>query len=121
VRRVALAMVAMTFALGGCGAEAPAADPPSPSSPAPPVESAGAGFVDVVRAELPDIAVDRRDDELQAIADQACAALADGTGADGIEAQTRSLGTQDAEATDQGTARQLVKLAIGTTCPELSP
>jgi hypothetical protein len=118
VRRLALAMVAMAFALGGCDAETPAADPPSPASPAPPVESAGAGFVDVVRAKLPDVAVDRRDDELQAIADQACAALADGTGADAIVAETRSMGTQDAEATDQATARELVKLAIDMTCPD---
>jgi hypothetical protein len=118
VRRLALAMVAMAFALGGCDAETPAAGPPSPASPAPPVESAGAGFADVVRAELPDIAVDRRDDELQAIADQACAALADGTGADAIVAETRSMGTQDAEATDQATARELVKLAIDRTCPD---
>jgi hypothetical protein len=118
VRRLALAMVAMAFALGGCDAETPAADPPSPASPAPPVESAGAGFVDVVRAKLPDVAVDRRDDELQAIADQACAALADGAGADAIVAETRSMGTQDAEATDQATARELVKLAIDTACPD---
>ena len=77
-----------------------------------------AGFVDVVRAQLPDVAVDRRDEELQAVADQACAALADGKDADGIVAQTRSLGTADAEATDQATARELIKLAIDTTCPD---
>jgi predicted small lipoprotein YifL len=117
VRRPVLVMVAMAFALGGCGEDAPAADPPA-SSPAPPVESASAGFVDVVRAKLPDIAVDRRDEELQAVADRACAALADGTGADAIVAETRSLGTPDAEATDQATARELVKLAIDTTCPD---
>ena len=116
MRRLALAMVAMAFALGGCGAETPAADPPS--TPPPSAESPADGFVDVVRAKLPDIAVDRRDDELQAIADRACAALADGTGADAIVAETRSLGTQDAEATDQATARELVKLAIDTTCPD---
>jgi hypothetical protein len=33
-------------------------------------------------------------------------------------AETRSLGTPDAEATDQATARELVKLAIDTTCPD---
>jgi len=117
VRRLALAMVAVAFALGGCGEDAPAADPPSPSAPAARA-SAAAGFVDVVRAQLPDVAVDRRDEELRAVADQACAALADGTDGDEIVARTRSLGTQDAEATDQATARELIKLAIDTTCPD---
>jgi len=78
------------------------------------------GFVDAVRARVPEIAVDRRDEEIQAIAQQACASLAAGTDADALVAETRSLGTADAEATDQATARELIKLAIDTVCPDQS-
>jgi hypothetical protein len=33
-----------------------------------------------------------------------------------VIAETRTLGTADAEATDEATARELVKLAIDTVC-----
>ncbi|WP_433789820.1 hypothetical protein [Actinoplanes sp. CA-252034] len=77
--------------------------------------SAGA-FVRVVRAQLADIAAGRADAEIQAIADNACAGLADGRSTDEIVDTTRTLGTLDAEATDHATARELIKLAIDTTC-----
>lgn len=86
------------------------------TEPAP----AAGSFVDVVREKLPEIAADRRDEEIQAIADTACAELGAGKKADAIVAGTRSLGTLDAEATDQATARELIKLAIDTTCPDQS-
>ncbi|MEV4640940.1 DUF732 domain-containing protein [Actinoplanes sp. NPDC049548] len=76
------------------------------------------GFVATVRDRLPEVALDRRDEELAAIGRQACADLAGGLDADKIVARTRSLGTADAEATDQATARELVKLAIDTICPD---
>jgi hypothetical protein len=72
----------------------------------------------VVRERLPEIAVDRRDEEIEEIADRACAALADAGDAGAVVASTRSLGTADAEATDRATARELIKLAIDTTCPD---
>jgi hypothetical protein len=99
-------------------------DPPSSSSPehtAAPVESAASSpdpFVSVVRAELPDVAGDRSDGEIANLAAATCADLAAGTDAETILATTRSLGTIDAEATDAATARELVKLAIDTVCPD---
>jgi hypothetical protein len=71
-----------------------------------------------VQARVPDVAVDRRDEEIGAIAQQACASLAAGKSAAALVAETRSLGTADAEATDQATARELIKLAIDTVCPD---
>ena len=71
----------------------------------------------VVRARVPDVAIDRRDEEIEAVAEQACASLAAGKSADAVVAETRSLGTADAEATDQATARELIKLSIDTVCP----
>ncbi len=85
------------------------------------VESAragAAGFVSVVRERLPEVAVDRRDDEIAAVAGQACASLAAGDDAETVVAGTRSLGTADAEAVDHATARELIKLAIDTVCPD---
>ncbi|MEU4423309.1 hypothetical protein AB0F81_22000 [Actinoplanes sp. NPDC024001] len=79
-------------------------------------EPAGDSFVSVVRAQLPDVARDRPAAEIQAIADLACADLAVGKSADDVVAAARTLGTLDAEATDQATARELIKLAIDTTC-----
>ncbi|MFC4071727.1 hypothetical protein [Actinoplanes subglobosus] len=72
--------------------------------------------MNVVRAQLADIAADRSDADIQAIADTACAGLASGRSTDEIVDTTRTLGTLDAEATDHATARELIKLAIDTTC-----
>ncbi|GGN64241.1 hypothetical protein GCM10010112_24230 [Actinoplanes lobatus] len=86
-------------------------------SPNPVVTASGPSrFVLVVKQELPEIAKDRTDQDIQAISDTACAALAAGDSADEIVAVTRSLGTLDAEATDQATARELIKLAIDSDC-----
>jgi hypothetical protein len=71
----------------------------------------------VVQARLPEVAADRRDEEIAAIAERACAGLAAGDDGDDIVAETRSLGTADAEAVDQATAREMIKLAIDTVCP----
>jgi type IV pilus biogenesis protein CpaD/CtpE len=75
-------------------------------------------FPRIVRDKLPEIAAGRQDTELQAIADTACEGLAAKKSADAIVDVTRTLGTLDAEATDHVTARELVKLAIDTTCFE---
>jgi hypothetical protein len=119
MRRLGAALVmAAALAPTGCGDDAPRPEPAPPSAAPAPAATAAEGFVAVVRGRLPEIAVDRRDDEIQAIADQACGALADGSEADEIVTGTRALGTPDAEATDPATARELIKLAIDTTCPD---
>jgi hypothetical protein len=72
--------------------------------------------VRVVRARTPDVAAGRTTAEIGAIATTACSSLRRGRPAEQIAAEARSLGTLDAEATDDATARELVKLAIDTTC-----
>ncbi|MBW6435166.1 hypothetical protein KZ829_15605 [Actinoplanes hulinensis] len=92
------------------------------ASPNPVVTASGPSrFVLVVKQELPEIAKDRTDQDIQAISDTACAALAAGDPADEIVAVTRSLGTLDAEATDHATARELIKLAIDSDCLKQAP
>ena len=101
---------------GGPGTAGPGTGGPGTGGPAG--DGAGAAaFVTAVRAALPEVAADRRDEEISSIAEQACAALSRGSSADDVVAQTRSLGTVDAEATDHATARELIKLAIDTVCP----
>jgi hypothetical protein len=65
---------------------------------------------------VPDVAAGRTDAEIAAVARTACRDLAARRSADDVVAQAQSLGTADAEATDQATARELVKLAIDTVC-----
>jgi hypothetical protein len=72
--------------------------------------------VRVVRAKVPDVAAGRTTAEIAGIATAACRSLRAGRSAEQITAEARSLGTVDAEATDDATARELVKLAIDTTC-----
>jgi hypothetical protein len=72
--------------------------------------------VRVVRARVPDVAAGRSTAEIAGIATTACRSLRGGRPAEQIAAEARSLGTLDAEATDDATARELVKLAIDTTC-----
>ena len=132
MRRTWWVMV-VVLALAGCGTErtptdlsvAPSSAAPSGSPAEPettgtePRTTAGAaGFVSVVRERVPEVAADRRDEEIEDIARRACASLAAGDDADAVVAETRSLGTMDAEATDQATARELIKLAIDTVCPD---
>lgn len=119
-------------ALAGCDGDPTPGDasPPSSSPPSsagttpagdPEVDDADPGsaaFVAAVRAKLPEIATDRRDEEIGAIAEQACAGLSAGLTGDQIVAETRTLGTEDASATDQATARELIKLAIDKVCPD---
>lgn len=96
----------------------PAGDVPAPVEAGVGGDPAAmAGFTAVVREKLPEIANDRRDEEISSIAEQACVALAGDRSADDVIAGTRSLGTLDAVATDEATARELIKLAIDTVCP----
>ena len=97
---------------------------PSPRTPAPSASTltsatgngGTAGFVRVVRSKVPDVAAGRSTAEIAAIATTACRSLRLGRSANRITVDARSLGTLDAEATDEATARELVKLAIDTTC-----
>lgn len=91
------------------------------TKPGPVEEKTGTGiegFVAVVQARMPEIAMDRRDEEIAAIAEQACASLADGKEAGRIVAETRTLGMGETKATDRAGARELIKLAIDTVCPD---
>ena len=95
------------------------ADPGADDNASAPDDAArGSGdFVSTVKAKLPQVAADRRDEEIALVAEQACAGLAAGLAGDQVTAETRTLGTQDAAATDEATARELVKLAIDVVCP----
>ena len=119
-------LLMVVLALAGCSSDAtPAAapNPPAaatraaaPDSGAPVVETRE--FVTAVRDGMTEVAAGRSDDEIGALGVHACAGLAAGTTADDLVATTRSLGTADAEAVDQATARELIKLAIDTACPD---
>jgi hypothetical protein len=124
--------VAATCALAGCSDDGGGTATPTPRATGGSATTAGttpgattttaAGdvqrFVVVVRHELPDVAAGRTDAELTAVAATACEGLATGAGADNVTADAQSLGTLDAAATDPATARELVKLAIDTVCPD---
>jgi hypothetical protein len=140
-----LVAAVLLVALGGCGDE-PEAEPatvpvpvttsaaPLPASPsvvasrvavaASPArttpratpKAAGrtdpAAFVAVVQRTMPGLALDRREDELATLAQQACAALTAGRSAAAVVAEVRAFGT------DRAGARQLIRLAVDTVCPE---
>ncbi len=102
---------------------APAPSPEeSPTGDATPSALAGAveEFVATVRQKVPDVASGRADEEIASVAELACQGLAAGTTPDQLVALVQTLGTLDTEATDQATARELVKLALDTSCPEHS-
>ncbi|MEV4704220.1 hypothetical protein [Actinoplanes sp. NPDC049316] len=122
-----LAAAMLLLAVGGCDdATTPQATAPAPAATTPASEPAATtraasgpdAFVAGVRGNLPEVAKDRPDDEIAAVAARACTGLGKGDDADAIVTQTRTLGTADAEAIDQATARELIKLAIDTVCPD---
>lgn len=136
--RALVAVLIALLVLTGCNAGDDMAGPePTTSSAAPtptadestPDEDASASatatgspdtedFVAAVREKLPDVSAGRTEAEITRVAELACQALDAGTTADQLVALVRTLGTLDAEATDEATARELVKLAIDTTCPD---
>jgi hypothetical protein len=122
-------IAAMALPVVGCaGPGAEPAPAPSPSaSPAPTTNdetTAGTGdegldgFVATVQKRMPEVVADRRDEELEAVAEQSCALLASGTDAKTVAAVARTLGTGDPHATDRTTADELVRLSIVTVCPD---
>jgi predicted small lipoprotein YifL len=120
-------IAATAVSLAGCGAPGahPVPPPPSPrpapSAAAEPNAGSGDrgldGFVAAVQKRMPAVAADRRDEELEAVAEQSCALLAAGTDAKTIAAVARTLGTADPQATDRATAYRLVRLSIAEVCP----
>jgi len=74
--------------------------------------------VATVQNRMPDVVADRRDNELEAVAEQSCALLASGTDATTIAAVARTLGTGNPRATTRAAARRLVRLSITVVCPE---
>jgi ABC-type glycerol-3-phosphate transport system substrate-binding protein len=70
-------------------------------------------FVARVRADYPGMTVDQRDEEIVAIADQTCTALASDTGSAAVVARVRELG-----APDDATARKLIRMSIDIVCPD---
>lgn len=93
----------------------------SPASPKPAAKSpagvdAGSGsagldrFVAAVQRKLPDVALDRRDEEVEELGEQACDALGKGRGA------TAAAGEVGAQGVSPADARALVGLARDTLC-----
>jgi hypothetical protein len=98
-----------------------AATRPRHASPAPrtaaPTGDAGSGdagldrFVAAVQRDLPGVALDRRDEEVEALGEQACAGLEAG------KTDTAVAGEIGAEEVTAADARKLVTLARSTACP----
>ena len=102
-----------------------AAPRPRLTSPAPrtatwapaPTGDAGSGnagldrFVAAVQRQLPDVALDRRDEEVEALGEEACAGLKAGKSDTAVAG---ALGGADVAPAD---ARRLVTLARSTACP----
>ncbi|HWS31931.1 MAG TPA: hypothetical protein VN408_04220 [Actinoplanes sp.] len=117
---VTAAVTTVLALTAGCTAD-PGGTPAEAATAAPSATTDPDSFVGVVRAQLADIAAGRTDREIQAIAATACADLTAGASGDDVVDVTRALGTTDAEATDHATARELIKLAIDTTCLDQAP
>lgn len=107
------AVVAAATATGGTGASAaPTAAAPVRTSADGAATAAGlAGFVAVVQREMPELIMDRRDEEIATLAQQACDSLGAGRSAGAVVDEVRTYGA------DRAAARELVKLAITTACP----
>jgi hypothetical protein len=127
VKRVGLATAgAVVAALAGCASSPPvpqwkdpepavsdavaAPEPgPEPSSVAAVVAS-GQRFLDAVRGRLPEVAMDRRNEEITEMGGQACASLAAGHPRRKVAAELGEYGLPDADA------RELISLARSTLC-----
>ncbi|GAA2705330.1 hypothetical protein [Actinoplanes palleronii] len=115
-RTASLAALLLT-PLAGCSApdpvwvqgrslSSPAADPlPVSASPAPPAAGPGR-FVASVRQQLPELAVDRRDEEIADLGVAACASLRDGR-----KTVLTAYGVSPAQA------HQLITVAHTDLCP----
>jgi hypothetical protein len=70
------------------------------------------GFVADVRSQVPQVAVDRRDEEIEEIAQQACPSLEADKKAAAVVTEVEEMA-----GVDKATADKLIKLAIETVCP----
>ncbi|XVV09311.1 DUF732 domain-containing protein [Actinoplanes sp. CA-131856] len=68
-------------------------------------------FVAAVQRDLPDVAIDRRDEEVAAFGEQACRGLAAGKKAPAVVREFRAQGVSSAQA------KRLFALASNTVCP----
>ncbi len=128
-RIATVAAVTVLFSLTGCEHAPPTpADQSAPAATAVPKETvilpepspadvdAGSGsagldrFVAAVQRKLPEVALDRRDEELEDLGEQACGALKGGRGA------TSATGAVVDQGVSPADARTLVGLAKDTLC-----
>ena len=91
------------------------AAPAESAAPDPIDPPAGSGsrldrFVAAVQAKLPDVALDRRDEEVEELGRQACASLAARKKTATVVGELRKLGVDDADA------RKLIVVAKETAC-----
>jgi hypothetical protein len=109
-----LALAGCVLVLAACTTTAPPSAEPAP--PLPPESSPAAGtgsagldrFVAALQEQLPEVVVDRRDEEVAALATRACAARSRAA------ALTREFA---AEGLTTGQARRVISLALRTACP----
>jgi hypothetical protein len=127
-RRLAVTVTAMIVALSGCtvNVNVPATDATTPASGPATTTTAAAetptyAFVGVVREKLPELGEGRTDDEVQAMADVICNALAKDAKSEDVVDATRSLGSRDGVPIDVATANEVIKLAIDTSCLAQAP
>ena len=140
ILRPAVTVMATIVALSGCtinvnvpeqGATTPASRPatakpttaePTATTPvADPATAQTYAFVGVVREKLPELGNGRGDEEIQAMADVICNALAKDAKSEDVVDATRSLGSRDGVPIDTATANEVIKLAIDTSCPGQAP
>ena len=92
----------------------PVESPPPAATPAAPEAGSGNAaldrFVAAVQRRLPDVALDRRDEEIEDLGRQACASLAAGKTTAAAAARLADLGVGGSDA------RTLITLARGTAC-----
>ncbi|WP_328473738.1 hypothetical protein OHA21_13300 [Actinoplanes sp. NBC_00393] len=121
-------VMAAIVALSGCTVnvnvpgEGAAAPTSRPTTAQPTTTTAVTyAFVSVVREQLPDLGSGRGDDEIQAMADVICNALAKDAKSEDVVDATRSMGSRDGVPIDHATANEVIKLAIDTSCPGQAP
>ena len=131
-------VMAAIVALSGCtvnvnvpeeGATTPASRPatakPATTTPDDPAtvlpDAPTYSFVGVVRDRMPELGSGRSDEEIQAMADVICTALARDAKSEDVVDATRSMGSRDGVPIDTATANEVIKLAIDTSCPGQAP
>ena len=92
-------------------AHAPKAAAPAATTDAGSGDAGLDRFVAAVQQHLPDVALDRRDEEVEALGQEACAGLRAG------KTDTAVAGEIGAEDVTPADARKLVTLARSTACP----